>query len=88
MRTSPRCVGIVKRRGYIIRNGRKISRIPGDQCSRSINCPMHKEANGRIMQLPFEQTPTINYTWEDVKKWINEGHFKSTGKLFFTEEEK
>jgi len=88
MRKTPRCVGTVKRRGYIIRNGRKVSRIPGDQCSRSANCPIHTDANGRILQLPFVPVPTINYTWEDVRRWVNEGHIKSTGKLFFTEEEK
>lgn len=38
-------------------------------------------------QLPFDTETTIEYTytWEDVKRWVNEGHIKSTGKPYYKE---
>lgn len=88
MRTSPRCVGIIKPTSRrILKNGlERYPQIKGDvtqqRCLKSINCPHHRAANARIMELPLEE-PYVELTREQIRQLVNIGHMVETGRPYY-----
>jgi len=60
--------------------------IKGDvtqqRCLKSINCPHHRAANARIMELPLEE-PYVQLTIEQIRQLINIGHMAETGRPYY-----
>jgi len=88
MRTSPRCVGIIKPTSKrVLKKGlERYPQIKGDvtqqRCLKSINCPHHRAANARIMELPLEE-PYVQLTIEQIRQLINIGHMAETGRPYY-----
>jgi len=88
MRTSPRCVGIIKPTNKrVLKNGLvRYPQIKGDtiqqRCVKSINCPHHRAANARIMELPLEE-PYVELTKEQIRQLVNIGHMAETGRPYY-----
>ena len=88
MRTSPRCVGIVKPTSKrVLKKGlERYPQIKGDvtqqRCTKSINCPHHRAANARIMELPLEE-PYVELTREQIRQLINIGYMAETGRPYY-----
>ena len=101
-RTLPRCNARIKpRKKYQLKNGLirypEVQGDPGDQrCTRSINCPHHKERNSQVPMLPLDipiyRNPQViagnhqssivveRLTKEQVRAAINRGHMEATGR--------
>ena len=88
MRTSPRCVGIIKptSRRVLKKGLERYPQVKGDatqqRCLKSINCPHHRAANARIMELPLEE-PYVQLTIEQIRQLINIGHMAETGRPYY-----
>jgi len=89
MRTSPRCVGVIKptSRRVLKKGLERYPQIKGDvtqqRCLKSINCPHHKVVNARIIELPLKE-PYVELTREQIRKLINIGYMAETGRLYYS----
>ena len=88
MRTPPRCAGKVKPTSKRVLKKRleRYPQIKGhvtqQRCLKSINCPHHRAANARIMELPLEE-PYVELTREQIRQLINIGHMAETGRPYY-----
>ncbi len=88
MRTSPRCVGIIKPTSKrVLKNGLvRYLQVKGDttqqRCTKSINCPHHRAANARIIELPLEE-PYVQLTREQIRYFVNIGYMAETGRSYY-----